>query len=75
MVETIRVDVLTAAYLKRIKGSRSYSEAIMELAKNDAKGGEMTLAFVRKMEANLRGRKKENMSEHLDDIVYGVGRP
>lgn len=75
MVETIRVDDETASLLKLLKGSRSYNDVIKEMLKSQTKPGELTERFIAYMEAKYGKRKKENVSEHLDEIVYGVARP
>lgn len=75
MVETIRIDEGTASLLKQLKGSRSYNDAIKGLLKSQTKPGELTLQLVRKLEKKYAGRTKENVSEHIDEILYGKGQP
>jgi len=74
MVETIRVDEETASLLQQLKGSRSYNDVIKEMLKSRAKPGELTFAVMRQLEKKYAGRKKENVSEHIDEILYGKVR-
>lgn len=74
MVETIRVDEETASLLRQLKGSRSYNDVIKEMLKSRAKPGELTMQLVRQFELKYSGRKKENVSEHIDEILYGKGQ-
>ncbi len=75
MVETIRVDDETATLLKRLKGSRSYNDAIKGMLKSQTKPGELTMQLIRELEKKYAGKRKENVSEHIDEILYGKGRP
>ena len=74
MVETIRVDDETAALLKQLKGSRSYNDVIKEMLKSQAKPGELSFAVMRQLEKKYANRKQENVSEHIDEILYGKAR-
>lgn len=74
MVETIRIDEETVALLKQLKGSRSYNDVIKEMLRSQAKPGELSFAVMRQLEKKYAGRKKENVSEHIDEILYGKAR-
>ena len=74
MVETIRIDGETAALLKQLKGSRSYNDVIKEMLKSQAKPGELSFAVMRQLEKKYANRKQENVSEHIDEILYGKAR-
>jgi len=74
MVETIRVDEETASLLRQLKGSRSYNDMIKEILKNQAKPGELAFAVMKQLEKKYADRRKEGISEHIDEILYGKAR-
>ena len=74
MVETIRVDEETASLLRQLKGSRSYNDVIKDMLKSRTKPGELTMQLVKQLEWKYAGRKIENVSEHIDEILYGKGQ-
>jgi hypothetical protein len=53
----------------------SLEDILLDMKKKSTKPGELTMRLIRQLEKKYGKRKKENMSEHIDKIVYGVERP
>jgi len=61
--------------LKRMKGKNSFSQLIIGLIGKKRKEGKAEMiAFIKQLEKEAKGKKKENISEHVDEIAYGVGK-
>ena len=56
--------------LKKIKGNRSFSQVILSLTKNKKKrySKKEILEWLEKLEKKVK--KKENVSEKIDEILY-----
>jgi predicted CopG family antitoxin len=74
MAETIRVDKKTYEMLKRLKGKKSYASVISGVLNRDIPKGSLLFPYLEELDKKFKGRRKERISEKIDEIVYGVKR-